>query len=76
VITAYVSDPTILPDLEAHWTQLASNIFEYNDTLPVNLRPAVAANIKQKYFGGKPIDKDTFPQLVQVCYTLMRATKK
>ncbi|XP_028159631.1 venom carboxylesterase-6-like isoform X2 [Ostrinia furnacalis] len=62
---AYQADPTILPDLESHWEQLASNIFEYNDTLPLHLRPAVAAKIKQKYLGGKPVSQETYAQLVQ-----------
>ncbi|KAM3957563.1 carboxyl/cholinesterase 7 [Aphomia sociella] len=61
----YQSDPAILPELESRWEQLASNIFEYNDTLPVHLRSSVAAKIKQHYLGGKPVSKDTFPQLVQ-----------
>ncbi|KAL0882899.1 hypothetical protein ABMA27_016408 [Loxostege sticticalis] len=61
----YQSDPTILPELEARWEELASNIFEYNDTLPLHLRPAVAAKIKQKYLGGKPVSQETYPQLIQ-----------
>ncbi|KAL0838587.1 hypothetical protein ABMA28_016679 [Loxostege sticticalis] len=61
----YQTDSTILPELEARWEELASNIFEYNDTLPLHLRPAVAAKIKQKYLGGKPVSQETFPQLVQ-----------
>ncbi|XP_072949548.1 carboxylic ester hydrolase-like [Epargyreus clarus] len=61
----YQSDPSFLPELESRWEHLASNIFEYNDTLPLDLRPAVAAKIKQKYFGNKPIGQETFPQLVE-----------
>ncbi|KAL0882901.1 hypothetical protein ABMA27_016410 [Loxostege sticticalis] len=61
----YQTDSTILPELEARWEELASNIFEYNDTLPLHLRPAVAVKIKQKYLGGKPVSQETFPQLVQ-----------
>ncbi|XP_014360335.2 venom carboxylesterase-6 [Papilio machaon] len=62
---AYQTDPTILKELESRWEQLASNIFEYNDTLPLQLRSAVADKIKQQYFAGKPIGQDTFDRLVQ-----------
>ncbi|CAG4959080.1 unnamed protein product [Parnassius apollo] len=62
---AYQTDPTLLKELDSRWEQLASNIFEYNDTLPLNQRSAVAAKIKQYYIGEKHIDQDTFGQLVQ-----------
>ncbi|KAJ2949302.1 hypothetical protein O0L34_g6254 [Tuta absoluta] len=62
---AYQTDPSLLKELEIHWEQLASNIFEYNDTLPLNLRSAVAAKIKQRYLAGKPVSQETFGQLVQ-----------
>nr|AII21987.1 odorant degrading enzyme CXE13 [Sesamia inferens] len=62
---AYQETPDILPDLEANWNQLAANIFEYNDTLPLNLRNEVAMKIKQHYLGGKPVSQETFAQLVQ-----------
>ncbi|XP_072949547.1 carboxylic ester hydrolase-like [Epargyreus clarus] len=61
----YQTDPSILPELESRWEHLASNIFEYNDTLPLHLRPTVAAKIKQKYFGGKAVSQETFAQLIQ-----------
>ncbi|KAI5635799.1 carboxylesterase family domain-containing protein [Phthorimaea operculella] len=62
---AYQTDPSLLKELEVNWEQLASNIFEYNDTLPLNLRSTVAAKIKQRYLAGKPVSQDTFAQLVQ-----------
>ncbi|KAJ0176437.1 hypothetical protein K1T71_007616 [Dendrolimus kikuchii] len=62
---AYQAERGILEDLEANWEQLASHIFEYNDTLPLSLRPAVAAKIKQQYLGGRPVSQDTFAELVQ-----------
>lgn len=61
----YQKDPTILPELESRWEYLASNIFEYNDTLPLELRPIVAKKIKDHYLGGKPVGQDTYAQLVQ-----------
>ncbi|XP_050556454.1 venom carboxylesterase-6 [Spodoptera frugiperda] len=61
----YQQSPDLLPDLEAHWNQLAANIFEYNDTLPLNRRDEVAQKIKQHYLGGKPVSQETFPQLIQ-----------
>ncbi|CAB3261750.1 unnamed protein product [Arctia plantaginis] len=61
----YHRDPTILQDLEANWDELAANIFEFNDTLPINRRAEVAQTIKQYYLGGKPVSQETFPQLVQ-----------
>ncbi|XP_072949540.1 venom carboxylesterase-6-like isoform X2 [Epargyreus clarus] len=61
----YQTDPTILPELESLWEQLASNIFEYNETFPLNQRPEVAAKIKQKYFEDKRISQETFPQLIE-----------
>ncbi|XP_038220747.1 venom carboxylesterase-6-like [Zerene cesonia] len=63
--SAYQTDPSILNDLEARWEHLASNIFEYNDTLPLNLRSAVANKIKQYYLKGKPVSQETFKDLVQ-----------
>ncbi|KAJ8722284.1 hypothetical protein PYW08_004686 [Mythimna loreyi] len=62
---AYQESPDLLQDLEANWNQLAANIFEYNDTLPLNLRNDVAAKIKQHYLGGKPVSQETYPQLIQ-----------
>ncbi|XP_026496080.2 venom carboxylesterase-6-like isoform X2 [Vanessa tameamea] len=62
---AYQTDPSLLPDLESRWEYLAPNIFEYNDTLPLELRSTVANKIKQHYLGGKPVSQETFPQLVQ-----------
>ncbi|XP_052753164.1 venom carboxylesterase-6-like [Galleria mellonella] len=61
----YQSDPNLLTELENRWEQLASNIFEYNDTLPLNLRASVAAKIKQHYLGGRPVSQETYPQLVK-----------
>lgn len=63
---AYQSDPKLLPELEARWNQLASIIFEYNDTLPEPQKAAVAAKIKQRYLGGRPVSQETYGQLVQV----------
>lgn len=65
-IPAYQTDPHILEDLESHWEQLASNIFEYNDTLPLKKRPNVAAKIKLHYLNDKPVSQSTYPQLVKV----------
>lgn len=62
---AYQTEPDILSDLEANWNQLASNIFEYNDTLPLSRRKEVAMKIKQHYLGGKPVSQETFLQLVE-----------
>ncbi|XP_026327680.1 venom carboxylesterase-6-like [Hyposmocoma kahamanoa] len=61
----YQRDPELLQELEHYWEELSSNIFEYNDTLPLERRPEVAARIKQKYLAGKPVGQETFPQLVQ-----------
>ncbi|KOB68222.1 Carboxyl/cholinesterase 7 [Operophtera brumata] len=52
---AYQAEPGLIPELEAHWQQLASNIFEYNDTLPQEQRAAVAIKIKERYLGSQPI---------------------
>ncbi|XP_068633730.1 carboxylic ester hydrolase-like [Battus philenor] len=62
---AYQLDPSTLEELNSRWEQLASNIFEYNDTLPMKMHASVAAKIRQEYFGNKPIGQETFPQLVQ-----------
>ncbi|XP_034832499.1 venom carboxylesterase-6-like [Maniola hyperantus] len=62
---AYQERPNILPELEARWEELASNIFEYNDTLPLNQRARVARNIKQEYLNGRPVGQATFDELVQ-----------
>lgn len=65
-VSAYQSESGLLSELEAHWSQLASNIFEYNDTLPLDQRAAVATKIKERYLGNRPVSQETFPQLVQV----------
>ncbi|CAH0398195.1 unnamed protein product [Chilo suppressalis] len=62
---AYLTDPSYLVELESRWAQLASNIFEFNDTLPASQHAAVAAKIKQTYLGGNPVSMETFPKLVQ-----------
>ncbi|XP_073956589.1 carboxylic ester hydrolase-like [Choristoneura fumiferana] len=61
----YQRSPDTLPYLEANWEQLASNIFQYNDTLALHLRGGVAAKIRQHYLGNKPVSQETYPQLVQ-----------
>ena len=62
---AYLTDAHILGELESRWQELASNIFEYNDTLPLKLRPSVATKIKQHYLAGKPVSLSTYPQLIE-----------
>ncbi|CAG9786917.1 unnamed protein product [Diatraea saccharalis] len=61
----YMRESSYLAELDSRWAQLASNIFEFNDTLPLDQHIAVAAKIKQQYLGGKPVSKETFPQLIQ-----------
>ncbi|XP_041979587.1 venom carboxylesterase-6-like [Aricia agestis] len=61
----YQTEPDLLDDLESRWSHLASNIFEYNDTLPLDRRAAVADKIKEHYLGGRPVSQETFPELVQ-----------
>ncbi|CAH2238152.1 jg22080 [Pararge aegeria aegeria] len=61
---AYQKEPTILPELEARWEELASNIFEFNDTLPISMRTSVADKIKQKYLDGRPVCQDTYDELI------------
>ncbi|KAL4715948.1 hypothetical protein ACJJTC_013248 [Scirpophaga incertulas] len=51
--------------LGREWDKFASYILEYNDTLPLDMRPSVATKIKKHYFDGKDVSKETFPQLVQ-----------
>ncbi|CAH2238151.1 jg22079 [Pararge aegeria aegeria] len=63
---AYQKDPTILPELEARWEELAVNIFGFNDTLPFSMRSSVASRIKQQYLDGRPVCQDTFDDLVRV----------
>ncbi|XP_034832484.1 venom carboxylesterase-6-like [Maniola hyperantus] len=62
---AYQADPKIIPELESRWEQLASFIFEYNDTLPLDQRGVVAEKIKQEYLKGRPVGQETFAELVQ-----------
>ncbi|XP_039753390.1 venom carboxylesterase-6-like [Pararge aegeria] len=62
---AYQKDPTILPELEARWEELAVNIFGFNDTLPFSMRSRVANRIKQQYLDGRPVCQDTFDELVR-----------
>ncbi|CAH2238150.1 jg22078 [Pararge aegeria aegeria] len=62
---AYQKEPTILPELEARWEELASNIFEFNETLPISMRTSVANRIKEKYLDGRPVSQKTFDELVQ-----------
>ncbi|XP_045772638.1 venom carboxylesterase-6-like [Maniola jurtina] len=62
---AYQETPSILPELESRWEELASTIFEYNDTLPLNERYRVARKIKQEYLNGRPVGQYTFDELVQ-----------
>ncbi|VVC90840.1 unnamed protein product [Leptidea sinapis] len=52
--SVYQQDTNMLDELESRWDHFASNIFEYNDTLPISLRTSVATKIKQQYLGGKP----------------------
>ncbi|XP_034832188.1 venom carboxylesterase-6-like [Maniola hyperantus] len=62
---AYQAEPDILPEIEARWEELASTIFEYNDTLPISRRAMVAEQIKLEYLDGRPVSNDTFDELVQ-----------
>ncbi|XP_052753166.1 venom carboxylesterase-6-like [Galleria mellonella] len=61
---AYVK-PNVLPELEDQWEDLAATIFQYNDTLSEDQHKNVASKIKKYYFDGKPINQETYPQLVQ-----------
>ncbi|CAH2095915.1 unnamed protein product [Euphydryas editha] len=61
----YQTHPSLLPELESRWEHLAANIFEYNDTLPLEMKASVANKIKQHYLGGKPVSQETFPKLVE-----------
>ncbi|XP_052741315.1 LOW QUALITY PROTEIN: carboxylic ester hydrolase [Bicyclus anynana] len=62
---AFQLDPSILSELESRWEHLASNMFVYNDSLPLEQRSSVAQKIKQQYLGGNPVGQDTFAGLVQ-----------
>ncbi|XP_069359569.1 venom carboxylesterase-6-like [Maniola hyperantus] len=61
----FQAKPELFSELEANWEHLASNIFKYSDTLPVDLRASVAEKIRQEYLDGKPVSQDTFTGLVQ-----------
>ncbi|XP_045772676.1 venom carboxylesterase-6-like [Maniola jurtina] len=61
----FQANPELLTELESNWEHLASNIFKYSDTLPVDLRASVAEKIRQEYLDGKPVGLDTFTGLVE-----------
>ncbi|CAK1551293.1 unnamed protein product [Leptosia nina] len=61
----FLSDPSLLTDLEENWSELAASIFNYQDTLPEERRPEVAAKIKKFYFKDQPISRKTFPNLIR-----------
>lgn len=66
VFTGYQQHPGLLTEIESKWDQLASNIFEYSDTLPPNRRQEVALKIKHQYLGGKPVSQETYGRLIEV----------
>lgn len=62
----FVATDDRLPYLEQHWLELAPYILHYDNTLPKALQAVVAQLIKEYYLKGKPISRETFPELVQV----------
>ncbi|GLV37952.1 uncharacterized protein CBL_06346 [Carabus blaptoides fortunei] len=61
----FVSSEDRLPYLNQHWTELAPYILHYDGTVPRAQQADVAQKIKEYYLKGKPISKETFPELVQ-----------
>ncbi|CAF4933399.1 unnamed protein product [Pieris macdunnoughi] len=61
----FQSNATLLPELEARWTELSSIIFNYYDTLPKRRRDEVASKIKEFYLNNRAVNQETYQQLVK-----------
>lgn len=55
--------------MDEKWIEIAPDILDYNDTLPVEKRERVAKEVLDYYLGpGEKINKENFKKLTQVRY--------
>lgn len=55
-----------MKEVDEHWESIAPQLLQYHDTVPKAEQAKVAREIRQKYFGGKPINRSTLSILVHL----------
>lgn len=63
----FLYDTEHLPRLERDWPTLAPHVLHFEDTVPPgDTLASIAARIRHEYLGDRPIERDTFPDLVRM----------
>lgn len=62
----FYGDEKYLTEIENRWTDLAPQILDYDYTIDLSEKEALSIKIKNEYLKGKPINKETFMDLIQM----------
>lgn len=62
----FVSDPNHLQEFNARWDELLPFILDFNYTVDASDRADILKKIRAEYLKDKPVNKDTFLQVVDV----------
>lgn len=63
----FITDEKYLDDINTRWNEIIPFLLDYNNTVAPKDRDLVSQKIRQEYFQGREVSKETFPVLVQVC---------
>jgi len=67
IIAIFIIHGDGLNELNNNWNEYLPHLLDYNYTISnENLRDKVAQDIKEFYFGDKPVSKETIGNLVEV----------
>jgi len=67
IIAIFIVHDNGLNELNNNWNEYLPHLLDYNYTISnENLRSKIAQNIKEFYFGDKPVSKETIGNLVEV----------
>lgn len=54
--------------LDRNWNEIMPYILHYNEAVNPDLQDSVSEKIRAHFFHGKPVNKETYPSLVEVKY--------
>ena len=68
----FIGSEKLMAELNDNWNDIAPNLFMYNFSVSSeNEKSKVSSALREFYFGGQPISKNTIPELVQVAITIL-----